>query len=85
MSTVTTETRTLRKVGRSVLLTIPKVICDSLNLSEGKDVEIKAANGQMVIRPVREKMSVKDRIAQYQAKGITEVAPLFHDPVIEAD
>ena len=30
----------------------------------------------------KEKMTVKERIQWYKDQGITEVAPLFHDPVI---
>jgi len=30
----------------------------------------------------REKMTVKERIQYYKDQGITEIAPLFHEPVI---
>ena len=76
------EIRKLRKSGASLAITIPSRICKTLNFNEGGNVEIKIERNKLVIKPVKEKMSVKDRIAMYQKRGL-RISETLHDPNIE--
>ena len=44
----------LRKIGRSVMLAIPKAMLDTLNLSAGAAVELSIRSGRLVIDPKRQ-------------------------------
>ena len=76
------ETRKLRKSGASLALTIPREMCKLLKLEEGLKVEFKIEKNQLLIKPVRQKMAVQDRIAMYIEQGLKRSGTL-HDPEIE--
>ena len=43
----------LRKVGGSVMLTIPRAVLDQLDLQAGARVELAVADGRLLIEPAR--------------------------------
>lgn len=43
----------LRKVGGSVMLTIPRAVLDQLELEAGARVELAVADGRLVVEPAR--------------------------------
>lgn len=43
----------LRKVGGSVMLTIPRAVLDQLDLEAGARVELAVADGRLVVEPAR--------------------------------
>jgi antitoxin ChpS len=42
---------TLRKVGGSVMLTVPKAILDTLNLKAGAEVSVDIQDGRLFVEP----------------------------------
>ncbi|HTA78953.1 MAG TPA: AbrB/MazE/SpoVT family DNA-binding domain-containing protein [Terracidiphilus sp.] len=44
-------TTTLRKVGGSVMLTVPKSILDILNLKAGAEVSVDIQDGRLLVEP----------------------------------
>jgi antitoxin ChpS len=46
---------TLRKVGGSVMLSVPPALLDVLSLSAGAEVGLTVVDGQLVVKPVRKK------------------------------
>ena len=44
-------TTTLRKVGGSVMLTLPKAILDTLNLKAGAEVSVDIRDGRLFVEP----------------------------------
>ena len=72
------HTRKLRVTGASLSVTIPKAIREELSLEEGRDVTVRGEAGHIIVAPVRGKMSPKDRVAMYEAKGL-KPGPLLHE------
>ena len=49
------QTTFLRKVGGSVMLSVPPALLDMLSLSAGAEVRLTVTNGQLVVQPMRKK------------------------------
>ena len=62
------HTTNLRKVGGSIMLTVPPAILDILHLHAGTTVGLAVDNGRLVVEPtVRPKYSLDDLLAQCDA------------------
>ena len=58
-------TSTLRNVGGSVVMTIPKPVLDELGLSANTKVDVSTEDGRMVVAPqTRPKYTLEELIAQ---------------------
>jgi antitoxin ChpS len=58
-------TSTLRNVGGSVVMTIPKPVLDELGLSANTKVDVSTEDGRMVVaRQTRPKYTLEELIAQ---------------------
>jgi antitoxin ChpS len=61
-------TTNLRKVGGSIMLTVPPAILDILHLHAGATVGLAVDNGRLVVEPtVRPRYSLDDLLAQCDA------------------
>ena len=77
-------TSTLRTVGGSVMLAIPKSVLDGLGLAANEKVELRLDEGRLVIEPRRRpKYTLEELVAQcspdeadVQAREWDEVAPV---------
>jgi len=59
------HTTTLRKVGGSVMITVPPVFLDILHLSIGEKLGLTVKDGQMIIKPkIKPKYKLEDLLAQ---------------------
>jgi antitoxin MazE len=58
-------TTTLQKWGNSLAVRIPKAVANDIAVGEGEPVELRVANGRIVIAPVRAK---KYRVEQLVAR-----------------
>jgi antitoxin MazE len=56
----------IQKWGNSQGVRIPKAILKKASLKENDRVEILVEDGNLVIRPVRKRISLAERIAEYQ-------------------
>jgi antitoxin ChpS len=64
------HTTSLRKVGGSVMLTVPPAILDLLHLQAGATVEMEIDNGRLVIAPqARRRYDLVDLLAQCDASA----------------
>lgn len=57
-------TTSLRKVGGSVMMSVPRAILDQMDLSVGSSVDIGLKHGQMVVEPSKPKYSLEELLAQ---------------------
>ncbi|CCQ94742.1 Transcriptional regulator/antitoxin, MazE [[Clostridium] ultunense Esp] len=57
---------TIQKWGNSQGVRLPKVILEMANLNENDTVELKVENGKVIISPVKEHRTLKERIAEYE-------------------
>lgn len=57
-------TSTLRSVGGSVMLAIPKSVLDGLGLAAKDKVELRLDEGRLVIEPRRPKYTLDELVAQ---------------------
>lgn len=55
---------TIRKIGNSQGVTIPKEICDEMNLPVGSRVRITSSEGSIVITPAKGR-TLRDRMAEW--------------------
>lgn len=55
---------TIRKIGNSQGITIPKEICDEMNLPVGSRVRITSGEGGIIITPARGR-TLRDRMAEW--------------------
>lgn len=61
---------TLRKVGGSVMLTVPPALLDLLHLQAGATVDVAVDNGCLVVHPnVRPRYELADLLAQCDASA----------------
>jgi antitoxin ChpS len=61
-------TTNLRKVGGSIMLTVPPAILDILHLQAGATVGLAVDNGRLVVEPtMRPRYSLDDLLAQCDA------------------
>jgi len=64
------HTTKLRKVGGSVMLVVPPVLLDSLNLGPGAKVGLEVRKGKLVVEPqVRPRYSLEELLAQCDPKA----------------
>lgn len=62
------HTTYLRKVGGSVMLAVPPVLLELLNLSVGTKVDIDVADGRLIVEPgSRPRYSLDELLAQCEA------------------
>jgi antitoxin ChpS len=60
----------LRKVGGSVMLAVPPVLLDLLNLQPGAKVGIAVESGRLVVEPrLRRRYTLKELLARCDPKG----------------
>ena len=59
-------TATLRKLGGSTVLALPKNFLEALNCSIGDQVELSLHDNEVVLRAKRKKLSLKERLAMYE-------------------
>lgn len=57
---------TIQKWGNSQAVRLPKAVLEMASLKENDRVEIKVQDGNLVIIPVKKRLSLKERIAEYQ-------------------
>lgn len=57
-------TTSLRKVGGSVMMSVPRAFLDQMELSVGSTVDIGLKQGRMVVKPSKPKYSVEELLAQ---------------------
>lgn len=64
----------LRKMGNSTGLVIPKAVLDELGLKSGAKVELRVADGEVVVRPARRKVREgwEEDARRIGAEGLTE-------------
>ncbi len=58
----------IQKWGNSQAVRIPKALLEQASLKENDKVEIRAEDGTLVISPVRRRMTLVERIAQYKGE-----------------
>lgn len=58
----------IQKWGNSQGVRIPKVILEKVSLKANDRVVILVENGSVVIRPVKRRMALAERIAEYQGE-----------------
>ncbi len=56
---------TIRRWGNSQAVRIPKAILEKSSLKENDKVEIKVQDGNLIITPVKKRLTLKERIAEY--------------------
>lgn len=64
---------TVQKWGNSLGLRIPKALAEQVNLTDGTEVELKAADGVLTVRPARQrrrrrKYKLVDLLAQLKPR-----------------
>ena len=84
--TPTTLQSTLRKMGNSTGLILPKPILDQLGLSSGTKVELRIENGEVIARPAKRKVREgwEEAAKRVGAAGLTEEEKdwlEFDDPI----
>lgn len=57
-------TTSLRKVGGSVMMSVPRAFLDQMDLSVGSTVDIGLKPGRMVVKPAKPKYSLEELLAQ---------------------
>ncbi len=63
-------TATLRAVGGSIALTIPKKLLEAVGAKSGASVEIEVKNGRLVLTPTkRPRYILRELLAQCSGKG----------------
>lgn len=58
----------IQKWGNSQAVRIPKAILEKAALKENDKVEIRVEDGKMVISPVKRRVTLAERIAEYQGE-----------------
>jgi len=58
---------TIQKWGNSKAIRLPKAILEMVFLKENDRVQIKVVDGNLLLIPTKKRLSLKERIAGYQA------------------
>lgn len=58
------QTVTLRKVGGSVVLAVPPVLLEQLNLHAGSPVSAEVQDGRLIVQPRQPKYTLAELLAQ---------------------
>lgn len=51
-----------RKVGGSLMLSLPRDVVDALGLAPGQTLPVSVEDGRLVIEPAKRKLTLKDRL-----------------------
>jgi putative addiction module antidote len=71
--------RNIFKTGNSLVVSLPREILESLDLSNGSDVLVTLEDGKIVIRPMRQAMpGVDEEFARQLAEFIEEYRPALN-------
>ena len=57
-------TQTVRKIGNSEGIIIPKAFLETLGLSPGKEVGLEVVGGQLILKPIQARYNLEDLVAQ---------------------
>ena len=65
---------TLRKMGNSTGMIVPKAILDQLGLASGAKIELRVENGEVIARPAKRKVREgwEEGARQVAAEGLTQ-------------
>ncbi len=58
------QTTTLRKVGGSIMMTVPPNLLEELHLQAGSTVEVVTQGYQLVVRPSQPRYTMEELLAQ---------------------
>jgi antitoxin ChpS len=58
------QTTTLRKVGGSVMMTVPPALLEQLHLKAGATVSIDFEDGRLIVQPARPTYTLEELLAQ---------------------
>ncbi|WP_280539353.1 AbrB/MazE/SpoVT family DNA-binding domain-containing protein [Chromohalobacter sp. 11-W] len=58
------STTNLRRVGGSVMMSVPRTLLDQLNLHVGSQVEIEVDHGRLIVEPAKPQYSLEELLAQ---------------------
>lgn len=58
------STTNLRRVGGSVMMSVPRVFLDQLHLHAGSQVEIEIDHGRLIVEPAKPRYSLEELLAQ---------------------
>lgn len=73
-------TATLRTLGGSVVMTIPKTILEQVHLRSGVQVEIEVRDGHLVVEPhAKPKYTLAELLARCDAGTMNTMAPTAED------
>ena len=60
----TVSTTHLRRVGGSIMMSVPRAILDQLHLDAGSQVEIEVDHGRLIVEPAKPTYSLEELLAQ---------------------
>lgn len=71
---------TVRKWGNSLTLRIPSGLAEDVQISEGTEVDVAVADGQLVVKPVTSEVRLEDLLARFKpermhGRGFPDDAP----------
>jgi antitoxin ChpS len=70
------HTTSLRKVGGSIMLTVPPAFLDQLHLQAGATVGLVIDNGRLVVEPApRPRYTMAELLAEAEAAGVYPLPP----------
>lgn len=58
------STTNLRRVGGSIMMSVPRAFLDQLHLNAGSQVEIEVEQGRIVVEPSKPQYSLEELLAQ---------------------
>jgi antitoxin ChpS len=58
------STATLRSIGGSIVLSIPKKLLELIHLSTGSKVDITVKDGNLIVQPIKPKYSLEELMAK---------------------
>jgi antitoxin MazE len=64
---------TIQKWGNSQGVRLPKAILDDLNMSVGEEVEIYSENNTIIIRPAKQRKTIRELFAGYEGDYSPEI------------
>lgn len=62
-------TATLKRVGGSTMLTIPRDILDMLHLSAGTAMDMTVEQGKLILQPARKRFKLDDLLAECEPEA----------------
>lgn len=58
------STTNLRRVGGSIMMSVPRAFLDQLHLHAGSQVEIEVDHGRLIVEPAKPRYSLEELLAQ---------------------